>query len=467
MNRIISAAVATLSFLSVTSCSPQTASINGHLEEASQKTVLLRSARVFDPRIDDFRGPWDILIKNDRIQTVGSDLKPSHGTCVIDCSGKYALPGLFDCHTHLAHLAANDDVERRAKLADFVRRGVMQVRDVGGPIDVLADLKRRIKSGEIVGPELFYTGPLLEGSPLTHGHMNETLPGITVAVDSVEDVDRILPELARNGACMIKTFGHIDKAVYRHIVEVAPQYSLRIVHDPGMPLFHAIPMDEALELGVTSIEHAKAPWPVVLTETLQEEHDTLLAPETSPMTQMMFMSRTAKLGVDSVSLERLRRLADRMFEKNAYLCPTLVVLDSMEAMAIAQTKKQLNLEELPPPILTGLRQNTAGMEAVSRLFVSEFAQRGVRMLVGQDGVDPAGVFAEMRWMHKCGVSNVEVLKGATIYPAQWLGVDDRLGSIDPGKQANLLIVNGNPLEDLAKMEDVFMAIQHGQPVGTQ
>ena len=102
------------------------------------------------------------------------------------------------------------------------------------------------------------------------------------------------------------------------------------------------------------------------------------------------------------------------------------------------------------------------MEQVSRLFVREFAARGVRLLVGQDGNDPAGTFAEMRRLRECGVTEAEIIKGATLYPAQWLGVEDRLGSLSPGREANILVVEGNPLEDIGHLESAVLVVQRGR-----
>jgi imidazolonepropionase-like amidohydrolase len=84
------------------------------------------------------------------------------------------------------------------------------------------------------------------------------------------------------------------------------------------------------------------------------------------------------------------------------------------------------------------------------------------MLVGQDGDDPAATFAEMRFMKEAGVSEEEIIKGATLYPAQWLGVDDRLGSIAAGHQADLLVVRGDPLADIAQLESTFLVVQNGK-----
>lgn len=429
---------------------------------SSSDAILLRGVCVFDASTGAMSIAQDILVENGRIAKVSPRVAGSETAKQIDCSGKFAVPGLFDCHTHMVHLTKANDDEIKAKLAAFVAKGVTQVRDVGGPIDLIGGMSRRIADGEIVGPEIFYTGPMLEGSPLTFASTNEEFPGFTVAVDTAEDVDRLLPDLARQGATCVKAFNKMDREVFRRLVDVARQNSLRIVYDPGFPLFHRIPMDVALDFGVTSVEHAKAPWPVVLTAKLQEEHDALLKQEPSEMVQMAFMMRVSSLGAKSVSRKRLRALADKMRSKNACLCPTLQVFSMMEELAIEQSKQKMGIKEMPEMMRAGIRRSTAGMEEVSRLVVREFAARGVRLLVGQDGCDPSGAFGEMRRLKDCGVSEAEIIRGATIYPAEWLGVNDRLGSIAPGKQASILVVDGNPLEDIEKMASAYLVVQNGR-----
>jgi imidazolonepropionase-like amidohydrolase len=184
------------------------------------------------------------------------------------------------------------------------------------------------------------------------------------------------------------------------------------------------------------------------------------------MAQMAFLMKAAGLGVASISEDRLKQLAEKMNEKGAFLCATLQVLTNsgMEKEAIEETKMQMKVDTLPAPVLEMIRKVVDGTKAVSRLFVREFAGYGVKMLVGQDGSDAAATFSEMRTMKEGGVRESEIIKGATIYPAQWLGVADRLGSIAPGKQANILVVNGNPLSDIAQLEATFMVIRNGKPV---
>jgi len=221
----------------------------------------------------------------------------------------------------------------------------------------------------------------------------------------------------------------------------------------------------AIDLGVTSIEHAKAPWPVVLKDDLRREHDALLGPGHGEQDRMGILMKAAGMGVASVSEDRLRQLAEQMKARDAYLCPTLLVLLNAEQQAIDESRRQMGVDSLPPQALEMIHTLVGGMAAVSRHFVHQFAVYGVKMLVGQDGADPAATFAEMRTLQEAGVPEVEILRGATLYPARWLGVDDRLGAIATGREADILVLRANPLEQIAAMESTFVVVQRGRVVG--
>jgi imidazolonepropionase-like amidohydrolase len=420
-------------------------------DASAQDRLLLENLRILDVERGEMSGPQDLLVKGDRIEGFGEFDGPA---LRIDCTGKYAVPGLCDCHTHVAWIMKKEDPGEQ--LRAFVKGGVLYVRDVGGPVDVLSGMKRRIAAGELVGPEIFFCGPMLEKSPLTWEAHNQKMPGFTVAVNTNEDVDRLLPELAAEGACMIKTFSKQNPDVYEHMVEKAKELSLRIVHDPGGPLFHHMPMDRALALGVTSIEHGKAPWPVVLKDELKEEHDALLArfagrSETMPLAMKIF-----EMQQDSVSLKKIDKLCATMREKEAYLCPTLQVFAVM--------KEQGPPEGVPEQAKEMMKKVFAAMEKMSAFFTAEFHRRGVKLLAGQDGIAPDGVLSEMELMKACGVPEAEILRGATLHPARWLGVEDRIGSIGTGKEANLLVLDGNPLDDIKKIRSAFLVVQKGDVV---
>jgi imidazolonepropionase-like amidohydrolase len=453
--------------------------------ESVAPPVVLRSVRLFEPRTGAMTEPQDVLIVKDRIAAVGTGLEVPPATRTIEGAGRYLLPGLFDCHTHLAHLTLSPEDSLRRGLEGFVRAGVTQVRDVGGPLSVMQEMARRTAEGRaaaspargrkagdaagtaregLLGPEIFYSGPMLEKSPLTHGNMNDSLPGFTCPIDSERQVDSLLAELAVHGARLVKTFGKADSAIYRHLVEGAARLGLKVAHDPGGPLFHRMPMDLALDLGVTCFEHGKAPWPIVLQDDLKREHDSLLAQPGTATAAMSFMPKVTALGAASVDVQKLHALAARMRERGACLCPTLQVFDDIEVAAFAQAAKASGLQELPEPAKAMIRRIIASMDSVGRLCVRVFAEEHVRMLVGQDNCDAPRTAREMRRMAACGVSPVEILRGATLYPAEWLGVADRLGSIAPGMQANLVLLEKDPLEDIGNIESVAAVFVRGREV---
>ena len=398
------------------------------LEYDPETALLLRNAAVFDSSAGIMDPSQDVLIEGEKIIAIrpaGSKLEAAES---IDCSGKYVIPGLCDSHTHLTSLTLQDEDAVKSALAEFVHRGILSVRDVGGPIDMISDMQSRITSGQLVGPEIFYTGPMFESAPLHWADINEMLPGFTVALDTKEDVDKHLPALADKGARLMKTFNNIKSELYPYIVEVAQKNQLKIVHDPGRPLLHWIPIHMALEHGITSIEHAMAPWPYVVKDEYREKLDALADPDADPAQQMKFLVQMVELGLAGISDKRLKDLSDLMIVNDAVLCPTLRVFEAMEEETETTEAKGEPTEEQK-----ARERINSGMDVVNEHFVKKLSEFGVEMLVGQDNVEPVGTLEEMVLMKEAGVSDLEVLRGATIYAAEWLEVDDQYGTVEPGK----------------------------------
>ncbi len=187
-------------------------------------------------------------------------------------------------------------------------------------------------------------------------------------------------------------------------------------------------MDTAIDLGVRSIEHGIVPWPDVLKDELKKVHDQLMAENADKATRESFIDKVIELGGESISMEKLQRLIDKVIENDVYICPTLYIYGPED------------------------------------IFTKEFIKNKVKILVGHDGPSPSLLFTEMKLLRDRGLSELEIIRGATIYPAQWLGVEDRYGSVSPGKLANLVILDKNPLEDIGNFESPYMVIKNGQVV---
>lgn len=428
-------------------------------EFSDANSVLLTRIRIFDVSTGEICEAQDILIIEGRIKKMGKiDPRPVD-IKKIDCAGRYAVPGLCDSHTHLAYLTTMGAHQPKKGLEDFVRHGITFVRDVGGPHEVLKNIKDQVLNGEIAGPEIFFTGPMLEKSPMYWTPENKILPGFTVGMNTKEDVDRMIPQLVKSGACMVKTFNKMDLDIYKYLVASSDKNRLKVVHDPGSPLFHMIPMDTAMDLGVKSIEHGKAPWPIVLKDELQKEHDKLLQENAEQKEKDAFTAKVLKQGIESVSAEKLVLLINKMVEGNVFFCPTLQVFEQMMKQP---PEKGVTKEDHAARIA-----NVKSMIKVGNYFTEEIFRKGVKILVGQDGVLPAETFAEMKILKKRGMPEAEIIKGATLYPAEWLGVSNRLGSIAQGKQADIVILNKNPLEDISNIETTFLVLKSGKVISKE
>lgn len=428
----------------------------GFLASACQRMrdgdVLVENVWVFDPVSGTFAEPADVLIRGDRIEAVGQLGSPGTGVTRLDAAGKYALPGLWDSHVHFSFLhVVGGDSAVVGTLEGFVRNGVTAVRDVGGPLDTIAALSRRVESGDIVGPRIYFAGPLLAGPPLLE-HVkegNRILPGLAVEVASRAGLDSILDRLGARGATMTKAIDRWDPALFRYYLEGARARSLQVVLDPGAPILNPIPIDTALALGVPSIEHAQAAWRGVLRDDLRREVEAFMAAAGTDYTGgNELLMRIMALGEASVSRDRLRALAEVWARSGTYFSPTL-------RHAVS------TLAENPPE---QARQPFEGRVAAQQLFVRELSARGVRLLVGQDNFLPDGTHEEMELLAAAGVTPLEVLRAATLYPVRFLGLEDSAGTIFPGKRADLVILDANPLERIRNIRSVWRVVHRGKVV---
>ena len=453
------------------------------------KRILLENINIFNPEDSSIKHNQNILIENDFIKSISS--VPEIDVEKIDCSGKYAIAGMFECHAHLAYLTSTNrklqneilgqNAEKKQKWNDFVsiqlkgflKRGITQVRDVGGPIDNLNELNNKILNNQLAGPEIFYSGPMLEGSPLTWKKSNLSLPGFTVAIDTTEDL-KMLDDLKSKGASLIKTFGKFDKDVYKKLLKKAKSLNLPVTHDPGAPLYNSIPMDYAISEGITCIEHAKAPLPCILIPALQSRHDSLVDEiialrKTNPQFKL---SKKMKLEAQSIFLqicklkeqviceEKLADLIKKTLAEDFYFCPTLNVWETF----LDEFNSKNPFKKI---LFFFMRKKIDFMKLIkllNNIFIKKMVKAGTKILVGQDGHSPENTYKEMKLLYEAGLSIAEIIKGATIYPARWLKVDHLYGSISPLKKANICILNSNPLLSLENINDIFMVFKKGNIV---
>lgn len=388
--------------------------------------VLFRNATLLNPDAPEPVEGASVLVEGDRIRAVAPGRLEAPGAEVVDCGGRTLLPGLIDCHVHVllseVNLRALEAVPltlMTARAAPVLRamleRGFTTVRDVGG-----ADwgLREAVAAGYLPGPRLFVAGRAI--GP-TGGHSDtrrRTDPGgacacanamtFTLAVaDGVDQVRRTVREQLRQGADHVKLmvsggvaspYDPLDSLQYsveeiRAAVEEARAFKRYVCA-------HAYPAEaiaRAVECGVRVIEHG----------------NLLDAP-------------TARL----------------MADRGVFLVPTLVAYDALARDGARYGLSPESLAKNQEVLKAGLRSLELARAA------------GVRMAYGSDLLGPLAPDQSREFLLRAEVlSPREILQAATVVGAELLGRAGELGVIAPGAFADLLVVDGNPLEDLGCLQD--------------
>ena len=387
--------------------------------------TLFKNVHVLDVRAGRLLEDHQVLVKGDTIRELSDRPITTQSAHVIDGGGRTLMPGLIDCHVHVTFSATNlallaqtpnTTLALRALpiLRGMLRRGFTTVRDAGGADWALKQAIEDGMDGTVVGPRLFVSGPAL--SP-TGGHgdfrprSDRLLPigcgclrlASTRVVDGVDEVRRAVRELLQMGADQIK-----------------------IMSSGGV----ASPTDPVNALGY-SLDETRA-----IVDEAAARHTIVLAHAYTPEA----IRRAVECGVRSIEHGNLidAPTAALMAERGAVAVPTLITYE-----ALARDGLRLGLGA----------ESAAKIEQVRAAGLSSlevFKAAGVKLAFGTDLLGGSHDLQSEEFLIRAQVqSNLEVLQSATLIGAELLGQADRLGEIAPGACADLLLVDGNPLDDLA------------------
>ena len=389
-----------------------------------------------------------VLISGEHIVEIGDKGKvqiPSSAV-IVDGEGQFVMPGLVDAHVHYF------DEERFGRL--LLANGVLLVRDMGMPNFMILPLRDKLNSGKVLGPEMITTGIMIDGDP-------PIIPLISKGVTTPEEGRKLVTQQAEKGVDMIKTYSRLDKDVFLAILDEANKFGLQVVSH----LSESIYIEDAAIAGLASSEHFNG-FEKVIAKLLGESARFNFVGQGA---DARFLAR-----LDEVDPKELNAVYDRIRASGMTVCPTVVTFKTMTHISNIQEGKFLGSEYISPSLSFMWKTMWKQQDDLDAYIWQNWAkmvvglnQAGVPLMIGTDlmlpGILPGfSVHEEMAIWQEAGIPAVDILRSATLVPARFMGLSDRLGTVSVGKVASIVLVQGNPLEDIRNAQKIAGLFLRGQ-----
>jgi len=422
----------------------------------AQSALVVDHVTIIDVASGALRPDMSLIVAGDRITqiTTSTDAHPPKGSRFFDARGKYLIPGLWDMHVHMVF---GDWIPKNEKviLPLFVANGVTGVRDMGGDLEVLKSWRSEISAGRLIGPRMVISGPMLDG-PVPR------FPS-SISIKNASDGQRAVDDLHAHGADFIKIQSLIPRDGYFAAAEEARKLKVPFVgHVPD-----AVRASEASNAGQASIEH--------LTGVFEGS---------SPIEdQLMKGPKGPGRFVTTYDANRAKALIALFAKNRTWQVPTLVWEHGQWLIDESDLSHDPLVKYAPPawkdrtwPMFTKdilhdmdtdprpVRERFTRMELE---IVAQMHRAGVPFLAGTDTAAGVHVFPgfslheELQYFVKAGFTPLEALQTATQNPAQFLGKTSELGAVHPGKLADLVLLDANPLDDIRNTRKIYAVILAG------
>jgi imidazolonepropionase-like amidohydrolase len=440
------------------------------------RRLLIHNATVIDGNGTPASGPKDILIENNTIADVipldpvavsraappgmGVQREATPPDAVIDATGKYVLPGLINAHAHLQEERGGKPQPIEYELDIWLACGITTIRDVGSDTRRAQELRRKSAEGEIAAPRIFL------------------YPMFGRVKDAAGARARVR-ELKQLGADGIKILG-IDRDLMAAMSDEAHRAELRIAHHAGVEETNAW---DDINFGTTSIEH----WYGIPDAAIESRAQNF--PPSYNYNNEVDRFRYAGHLWREANPERLTNVLEGMVKANVAWDPTLDIYEASRDLQRAQTQPWFG-EYLHPTLEEYFRPNPAnhgsyfiGWTSTDEAYWKEnyrlwmaalrqFDRLGGLIGMGDDAgfiyqMYGFGLLRELELHQEAGFPTIKVIQHATGNNAKILGKETELGRVRPGFRADLIVVNGNPLENLKVLYPTGVDdIKDGKPIHT-
>ena len=415
------------------------------IQESRPQDLVLHGVTVFDSLTGRLVPNQRILIRDDRIVDVDPRVPLGENTSLLDAQGMYAIPGLIDAHVHLTHILYQSHMTGDEILPYFLGTGVTAVRSTGDNVPAQTLIERYAERHPDISPRIFRCSFLIGDRPPIHQDIGWSITDPALVAAFVAD-------MAAWEVTTLKIYANCEPGVGRRVIEEEHNHDLVVTGH--LNTYHTA---DAVRDGIDCLEH------------IYTVADFLRAnPED-------------RHSVD-LTTDDAHRLIDLIAERNVAVDPTLMVfwgtlffvdvpevIDHPDNVLMPDRLRRFWEKARPRQLETSasgpldIRQATF---STYQTLVRMLHEAGVPILVGTDAPEPQvapgySLHHEMEFLVDSGLSPATVLSAATIQNARVLKQTADLGSITPGKMADLVLLEANPLEDIRNSRRIHRVIKGG------
>jgi len=428
------------------------------LAQTSTSVLVIHDVTVIDATGSPAQPHRTVIVWDGKISAVGTSAGATGAKLAgvhVNGSGKFLIPGLWDMHVHMV-FGEWFPRGKEITLPLFIANGITGVRDMGGDLDVLQQWRKEITAGTLLGPRMVISGPMLDGP-------QPRFPS-SIAIKTPEDGRRAVDDLKRRGADFIKLQSLIPRDAVFAIADEARKQGITFVgHVPD-----AVRASEASNAGQKSFEHL-----IGIFEGSSPLEDEFIK---GAKTESKFLS--------TYDPARAAALFALLAKNQTWQCPTLVwerggnLIDERDLAHDPRAKyvpaywKDVTWKRFTDQVMHDF--NTDDLPTRKRFVEKELEvvgamhRAGIPFLAGTD--TPPGVYIfpgfslheELQRFVAAGFTPMEALQTATLNPAKFLGMQDRLGTIEEGKLADMVLLDANPLEDIRNTQKIAAVIVNGR-----
>ena len=422
---------------------PPTAMPNQRLAQNNAGIIILENATVIDGTGDLPKPNTTIVINGSRIAdlsnnaTVNPDL-PFADKIVINLTGKYIIPGLFDMHAHVGNVLKNsyNQSESEDMLSMLLAYGITTIRNTGGPTEQSVALKKNISEGKIMGPQIFTAGQLLNTPQIP-------VPFVEKQVVTEQDVRQEVRNQIEAGVDYVKLYVGLTPKLVQAAIHEAHSNGTKVIGH-----LYLTSWTYAANLGIgdnkTAVNHIDALThgvPVSPFLLSKENRQKFLEAGDHPFNHFLWLDLVDLNGPE------INEMIKAVASNSIPVDPTLDIYEAM-------IKGEPQYQYLWPKVLQ---------------LTKMMYDNGVPILSGTDIpnfdlVPGASLHHELELLVEAGISPLEVINIATKNGAQALEIERDVGTIEPGKQADMIVLSENPLDDISNTKKIEAVINNGQLV---